>query len=259
VRNEVRVRLRAGEPTLGCFMGLGSPNVAELLGHVGFDWLVIETEHSGLDAAEVERMLMALSGSASVPLVRVPPRDPVSIQRALDLGAMGVVVPLVRSADEARDVVSATRYPPEGGRSFGPLRAARYSLDYGEYLDSANENMLVVLILETAEAVADLEAIASTPGVDVLYFGLFDLCLSLGLDPRRLPLPEIDTLTERALEIGRSRGIAIGMGARTPEELVSLRDKGFAFLGYATDYFLLLDAAKRGIEALGHAAPAGGR
>ena len=75
-------------------MGLGSPNVAELLGHVGFDWLVIETEHSGLDSAEVEHMLMALSGSASVPLVRVPPRDPVSIQRALDLGAMGVVGPI---------------------------------------------------------------------------------------------------------------------------------------------------------------------
>ena len=255
MRNEVRARLRAGGPTVGCFMGLGSPNVAELLGHVGFDWLVIETEHSGLDSAEVEHMLMALSGSASVPLVRVPPRDPVSIQRALDLGAMGVVVPLVRSADEAGEVVSATRFPPEGRRSFGPLRAARYSLDYGEYLDSANENVLVVLILETAEAVTDLEAIAATPGIDVLFLGLFDLCLSLGLEPRRLPLPEIDTVIERTLEIGRSHGIAIGMGARTPEELVSLRNRGFTFLAYATDYFLLLDAAQRGVEAFGRDSP----
>jgi 2-keto-3-deoxy-L-rhamnonate aldolase RhmA len=239
---------------VGCFMGLGSPNVAELLGHVGFDWLVIETEHSGLDSAEVERMLMALSASTSVPLVRVPPRDPVAIQRALDLGAMGVVVPLVRSAAEAAEVVSATRFPPQGRRSFGPLRAARYSLDYSDYLDSANENVLVVLILETAEAVEELEAIASTPGVDVLFMGFYDLCLSLGLDPRRLPLPETEELIERTLEIGRSHGVAIGAGARTPEELVSLRARGFRFLTYATDYFLLLDSAQRGLEALGGAA-----
>lgn len=251
-RNAVKERLRAGEATVGCFVALGSPSVAELLGHVGFDWLVIETEHSAVDVAEVERMLMATSASASLPLVRVPPRDPVFIQRALDLGAMGVVVPLIRSAEEAREVVRATRFPPQGVRSFGPIRAARYSLDYSDYLVSANESMLVVLIVETAEAVADLEAIAAVPGVDALYFGLFDLCLSLGLDPRKLPLPEVEVVVERALEVGRSYGVAVGIGARSPEELVEHRARGFRFLGFSTDYFLLLDSARRGVEAFGH-------
>jgi 2-keto-3-deoxy-L-rhamnonate aldolase RhmA len=251
-RHDLKQRLRAGEQTVGCFLALGSPNAAELLGHLGFDWLVIETEHSALDVAEVERMLMALSASESVPLVRVPPRDPGFIQRALDLGAMGVVVPLVSSADEAREVVRATRFPPEGTRSFGPIRAARYSLDYAEYLESANDETLVVLIVETAGAVEQLEEIASVPGVDALFLGLFDLCLAVGLDPRRMPHPEIDAFIERLLKAGRSTGVAVGHSARSPAELVQHRARGFNFLGFSTDYFLLLDSARLGLEELQH-------
>lgn len=248
-RNPVRERLRAGRPTVGCFMALGSPNAAELLAQVGFDWLVIETEHSGLDVAQVEHMLMAMSGSETVPLVRVPALDSVFIQRALDLGAMGIVVPLVRTADDARAAVRATRFPPEGTRSFGPIRAARYSLDYGAYLATANENTLVALIVETREAVENIAEIAAVPGVDVLFFGLFDLCLSLGLDPLRLPLPEIDEIVERVLEIGRAANVAVGMSARTADELVGHRSRGFTFLGFSTDYFLLLDGARGALEA----------
>jgi len=107
--NWVRNKLRAGEPTLGCFLGLGSPNVAELLAHAGFDWLVVETEHNGLDSAEIQHMLMAMNGTNTIPLVRVPSANPVFIQRALDIGAMGIVVPMVRTADEARAIVAATR------------------------------------------------------------------------------------------------------------------------------------------------------
>src|SRR5207237_930132 len=160
-RNRVRERVRAGEPTIGCFLALGSPNAAELLGHAGFDWLVIETEHSALDTAQVEHMLMAIGGTGAVPLVRVPAVDPVFIQRSLDLGALGIVVPLVRTADDARAAVRATRFPPAGSRSFGPIRAARYSLDYAPYLAGANESLIVALIVETREAVENLEEIAA--------------------------------------------------------------------------------------------------
>jgi len=247
--NPVRERLRRGEATIGCFLGLGSPNAAELLGHAGFDWLVIETEHSALDLAEVERMLMATSATASVPIVRVPSHDPVFIQRSLDLGAKGVLVPMTRSAAQAAAVVSATRFPPEGTRGFGPLRAARYSLDYKEYLATANESMLVALILETAEAVDELDAIAAVPGVDVLFLGLFDLCLNLGLDPLALPHPRIDEIIARALEVGEARGVAIGLGVRDTDELAAQRARGFRFISFGTDYFLLLDSARRGVEA----------
>src|SRR5262249_29786430 len=156
-------------------------------------------------------------------------------QRSLDLGAKGVVVPLVASAAEAREVVSATRLPPDGTRSFGPLRAARYSLDYREYLATASDNTLVVLIVETAGAVEELDAIAAVPGVDVLYFGFSARCLSVGLEPLALPRPEVDEIGERALELGAARDVAIGVGVRDVAELERERARGFRFLGYGTD------------------------
>src|SRR5258707_7137621 len=193
-KNWVREKMRAGQPTLGCFLGLGSPNVAELLASAGFDWLVIETEHNGLDSAEVEHMLMAVNGTETVPLVRIPSSNPVFIQRALDMGAMGIVVPLVRTAAEAQAIVRATRLPPQGSRSWGPLRASRYTFDNEDYFNRANDNIMVALILETKEAVENLDAIAAVPGIDALYLGPWDLCLSLGLNPMHQPYPEIDAI-----------------------------------------------------------------
>jgi 2-keto-3-deoxy-L-rhamnonate aldolase RhmA len=232
-------------------MGLGSPNVAELLAHAGFDWLVIETEHNGLDSAEIEHMLMAMNGTETIPLVRVPSSNPVFIQRALDMGAMGIVVPMVKTAAEVQAIVSATRYPPQGTRSFGPLRASHYTFDYQDYLNHANDNLLVVLILETKEAVENLEAIAAVPGIDVLYLGPFDLCLSMGLDPMCLPLPEVDAVIERMLTVGRKHGVAIGTGTSAPEDLRQRQAQGFTMLGYGTDYMFLVNAARAGLAAFG--------
>jgi 2-keto-3-deoxy-L-rhamnonate aldolase RhmA len=253
-KNSVRQRLRSGKPALGALLGLGSPHVAELMAHAGYDWLVLETEHNALDAAQVERMLMAISGTDVIPLVRPPSGDPLVIQKALDIGAMGVFVPMVRSAAEAEAIVRATRYPPEGRRGFGPLRASRYTLDYADYLASANENILVALILETKEAVDDIEAIMDVPGIDALYFGLFDLCLSLGLNPMEMPFPEIDDIMERTLALGKERGVAVGVGATTPDELRQRLSQGYTFMNYGTDYQLLRDAVLAGIDAF-RAAP----
>ena len=247
----MREKLRAGEPTIGCFLGLGSPNAAELLAHAGFDWLVIETEHNGLDSAEVEHMLMAMNGTDAIPIVRVPPASPVFIQRALDLGGLGVLAPLVKTPTEVEGIVAATRFPPEGVRSFGPLRASRYTLDYEEYLARANDNIVVSLIIETKEAVENLERIAAVPGVDVLFLGLFDLCLSIGLNPINLPHPEVDEIIAHALTVGREHQVSVGIGVSTPDDLANRLEQGFTFIVYATDYFLLLSAAREGVAAFG--------
>lgn len=247
--NWVREKLRAGEPTIGCFLGLGSPNVAELLAHAGFDWLLIETEHNALDSAEIEHMLMAISGTETIAMVRVPSSNPVFIQRALDMGAMGIVVPFVKTADEVQAVVRATRYPPEGTRAFGGLRASHYTFDDEDYFNRANDNILVVPILETKEAVENLEAIAAVPGVDVLFFGPADLSLALGLNPLHLPLPEIEAVLERVLSVGRKNGVAIGVGCHTPEKLRQLQAQGVTCLGYGGDYALLANAAQAGLAS----------
>lgn len=254
-KNSVREQLKAKQCTVGCFLGLGSPNAAELLARAGFDWLVIETEHSALDSAQVEHMLMAIQGTETVPLVRLPSSAPVYIQRALDVGAMGIVVPLVRTAEEAKAIVAATRYPPQGTRGFGPLRAAHYMFDTQEYFYRANENLLVVLIVETKEAVQNLEAIAAVPGVDALFLGPFDLCLSLGLDPMKQPHAEVDGVIERLLSVGQKSNVAIGIHAMTPEQLLKRQSQGFRMISYSTDYMMLADAARAGLAAFRHQTP----
>ena len=247
--NKVRQKIRSGQNAFGCFMGMGSTTVAELLGHAGCEWLVVEMEHNGIDMAEVEQMLMAMNGTDTVPMVRIPSADQVFIQRSLDIGGLGIAVPMVKTAEEAEAIVRASRYPPHGTRSFGPLRASNYTIDYEGYFDQANDNILILLILETAEAVENLEEIANVPGIDVLYIGAFDLCLSLGLNPFDMPLPEIDEVIEHARGVAARCDVALGIGSGSPEELRLRAEQGFTFLGYGPDYQLLLGTLRPGVEA----------
>lgn len=246
--NHVRSKVLAGKPTIGSFMGLGSPNVAELMSHSGFDWLVIETEHNGLDAAEVEHMLMAMNGTDTIPIVRVPSAYPVYIQRALDMGGMGIVVPMVKTAAEARAIVSATRYPPTGTRGFGPLRASRYTYDNADYFTRANDHILVVLIIETKEALDNLEEIASVPGIDVLFIGPADLSIALGKSPLDPASPELEAALDLALQVGRKTGKGVGFGTSSPAGLEKLVERGFTWIVYGPDYFLIKSAINSGIE-----------
>ena len=247
--NHVRQKLQAGEATLGCFLGMGSPNVAEQMARSGFDFLVIEMEHNGVDMAEVQHMLMAMNGTDAIPIVRLPSSDQVFIQRSLDIGALGILVPLLRTAEQARSVVEATRYPPDGIRGFGPLRASHYTLDYPDYLARANDNILVAFLLETREAMENLEEITQVPGVDALYLGLWDLYLSHGVSPFEMPDPEMEKLVDRAIEICKRNGVALGIGNGSPEDLRRPRERGLTFLGYGPDFVLLTSAARVGIEA----------
>jgi 2-dehydro-3-deoxyglucarate aldolase len=247
--NWVRERLKRGQATIGCQVGLGSPNVIELLAQAGYDWLIIESEHNGLDSAEIQNMLMAMNGTEAIPIVRIPSSNYVYIQRALDMGAMGIMAPLVKTAEEARAIVSATRYPPSGIRSLGPLRASKYTLDNEDYFNRANDNTLVTFILETKEAVENLEEICRVPGVDVLFFGSWDLCLSYGLNPFKQPYPEIEAVQERMLEVGKKTGVAMGIGAVTPDQLRKRQSQGFTFLNYGPEYKLFVDAISAGLNA----------
>lgn len=247
--NKTREKLIAGQAAFGTFMGLGSPNLAELLSQVGLDYLVIETEHNGLDSAEIEHMLMAIKGTETTPIVRIPSHDTVYIQRALDMGAMGIIVPMLKTADDAEAIVAASRYPPDGTRGWGPLRASQYTLDNDDYLKRANDNILVAGLLETKEAVENLDEITSVPGLDALFIGMWDLCFSMGLNPMDMPFPETDAVLKRALEIGKKNGVAIGMGSNTPEDLIRHKKQGFTFLGYGPDYYLMINAINAGLEA----------
>jgi len=247
--NHALKKIRSGQSTIGCFLGLGSPDVAELLAHAGFDWLVIETEHNGLDSAEIQHMLTSINVTETVPLVRVPSSDKVYTQRALDMGAMGIIVPMVKSAEEITGIVEHTKYPPHGTRSWGPLRASQYTIDNEDYFEKINDSIIVGMILETSAALNDLENIVSVPGLDLIVVGPWDMALSMGLDPRKLPLPEVDDIIARVVDMTSDTQIAVGAGSVTPDGLTKLQDEGIRFLSYGPDYALLVKSAKMGLAA----------
>jgi 4-hydroxy-2-oxoheptanedioate aldolase len=178
-QNLALTRWRAGERTVGGWLSLANTHVAELMSHAGFDWLCIDLQHGLLDYSDLLHMLPAIATTDVTPLVRVASHDPAGIMKALDAGAMGVIVPLINTAEEAAAVVSACRYPPDGTRSFGPLRAALYG---GRgYAAEANGQIACIAMIETRAGLDNLEAILGVPGLGGIYVGPADLGLALGL------------------------------------------------------------------------------
>ncbi len=172
--NKMRETLAAGRPSFGSWISIADSNTAEVMARAGFDWLILDTQHGGLGWDNLLGLMQAVQLGGASPLVRVGWNDAAQIMRALDLGAAGVIVPMVSSAEEAQSAVQAVRYPPEGQRSFGKVR----SYLSGEPGEAAP---LCFVMIETAQALRNLDAIAATPGVDGLFIGPVDLGLSLGL------------------------------------------------------------------------------
>ncbi|MBI3992855.1 MAG: 4-hydroxy-2-oxo-heptane-1,7-dioate aldolase, partial [Candidatus Lambdaproteobacteria bacterium] len=165
--NRLKHLLREGQPTCGTFLSLCSPLAAEIMGMLGFDWLLVDMEHGAGDYQTLLGQLQAIRAAGdSVPLVRVQWNDPVVVKRVLDAGAMGVMIPGVRSVAEAHQGVLATRYPPAGVRGMANVRATRFGLD-PDYYAEANENIAVFMQIENGDAVRHIEDILKVPGIDV--------------------------------------------------------------------------------------------
>ncbi len=181
-QNAALAKWRRGEPSVGAWLSVGNVHIAELIANAGFDWVVVDLQHGLLEYGDLLRMLPAISTTETTPLVRVSGNSLPEINKVLDAGAMGVIVPLVNTAEQAAAAVSACRYPPDGTRSFGPTRAALYG--GRNYAAEANGQIACIAMIETQEGLDNLEAIVSTPGLGGIYVGPSDLALSLGLPPR---------------------------------------------------------------------------
>ncbi len=208
--NSVLARWRAGQPTIGGWLSIGHPFTAELMGQLGFDWLCVDLQHGQVGVEDLHHMLPAISATPSVPFVRVAWNAPEQIMKALDAGAYGVIVPMVNNADEAARAVAACRYPPAGKRSFGPIRAALYG--GRDYAGHANDEMACIAMIETAEALEELDAILSVPGLDAIYVGPSDLGLARGRSPAGdSDHPEHLADIMHVLERARAHGIPAGI------------------------------------------------
>ncbi|HUZ13723.1 MAG TPA: aldolase/citrate lyase family protein [Caulobacteraceae bacterium] len=233
-KNLALAKWRAGEQTIGGWLSLANTHAAELMAHAGFDWLCVDLQHGLLDYDDLRHMLPAISTTETTPLVRVPGNMPAQIMKVLDAGAMGVIVPLVNNRAEAAAAIAACRYPPLGGRSFGPIRAALYG---GRgYAAEANGEVACIAMIETHEGLENLEAIVTTPGLDGVYIGPSDLALALGLPP----LGDTDEPThlatvERIQHACRASKVPVGIHTSTPEYARKRLAAGFDFVTVGSD------------------------
>lgn len=240
--------LASGELLTGTIVTLGSPAVAERLAHAGFDWLFLDGEHAPLDSARIQALLQAVGGRCPC-LVRVPAVDEVWIKQALDVGADGVIVPQIRNADQARQVVEWCRYPPEGSRSVGVGRAQGYGAGLAEYLSRANEDIAVVLQIEHAEAVAAIEDICAVKGVDALFVGPYDLSASLGI-PGNVTDDRVIDAIQRVGEVCRKQRMAAGIFGIDAEAAKPWIARGFSLIAVGIDTVFLGSAAEAALKAV---------
>ncbi|MCD6357955.1 MAG: hypothetical protein J7L75_05210 [Thermoproteales archaeon] len=243
--NRLKALLRERKPAFGLFLTIGHAEVAEMMSLVGYDWLLIDMEHAPIDVATLGNMVIAIK-PPTTPLVRVPVNDPAYIKVALDAGVMGVMVPHVDRADEAKLAASYVRYPPKGVRGVGPRRAALYGLAREEYMKVAEDVMLIVQI-ESREAVDNAEDILSVEGVDAYFIGPADLSASLGVTGG-LRNPEVVRAVERVASVGEAQGVPGGIYCASRSDLELALRLGLRMLALGSDYRLLVEGAKRRLE-----------
>jgi 4-hydroxy-2-oxoheptanedioate aldolase len=246
---EFKKQLREGKPKMGLFLNSHSPTVAEQLAHSGYDWLLVDTQHGPMGYESLSGMIAGIANGGAKSLVRVGGySDRPGIQQALDIGADGVLVPYINSAEEARQAVSCCRYPTAGTRSvYFPQRSMNAQGLLG-YAGAANDNVIVALQVETADCIKNIDEIAAVPGVDILFLGQNDLCMSMGLYekykfPEMYTSPELNQATEKLKSAARSNNVILGLFLFGTARVGEFLEKGFPFISIGNDLHHILAQA----------------
>ena len=249
MKNSVKEKLRAGKPSVGTWIEMNNPDVSEQLSSLGFDWLVFDVEHGLFTMPDLQRMMQSMSANADcIPLVRVPINEPVYFKWALDMGAHGVVVPWVNSKEEATKAVRASKYPPEGVRGCGPRRASRYYSEVADYVKNANDDILVVVMIESQQALDNLDEILAVKGVDAVFIGPDDLSLNLGIFQQREHAMFKGALSS-VLEACKKHKVAPGMHCND-KNINQAISQGFQFCALNDDDTFLTIGAKSCLQEL---------
>ena len=249
----LRKRLRAGETVIGSWINSGSPIVAELMAACGFDFLCVDVEHSAVDLPQTQQLFQAIrSGHPNcAALVRLHGVDYAFVKRYLDAGAHGVVAPLVRTRAEAELLVQATKYPPQGLRGVGFCRANDYGLRLADEFNRANDGILVAVQIEHIEAVRNIDAILSVPGIDAAFIGPYDLTASMGITAQ-FDHPDYLAAREAILTACHRHKVAPGIHVVPPDaaQAKARIAEGYRFLAYSLDITMLTTACTEGLAVL---------
>ena len=244
--NLVRKKWASGQPALGGWLSVPSSFSAEIMAHAGFDWVCVDMQHGLIEYAQMVSMLQGISSTGVTPLVRVPWNEPGIIGKSLDAGALGVIIPMVNSPEEAQGAVAACRYAPQGRRSYGPLRASTH---YGsDYYSRANAVVCCIVMIETRQAVERVDEILSVPGIDAVYVGPADLSVTLGLPPGAdNPDASFNDALRRIVESCQRHNVVPGIAGNASTAPKRIQ-QGFRLVEVASDARLLAAGAAGALE-----------
>jgi 2-dehydro-3-deoxyglucarate aldolase len=237
--------------TIGSWITLAHPAIAEIMAKAGFDWLVVDLEHSVITIREAEELIRIIDFCGVVPLVRLSANDPVQIKRVMDAGAHGVIVPMVNSSEDAERAVAAVKYPPLGRRGVGLARAQGYGARFEEYKSWLEQESIVIVQVEHIKAVENLGDILSTEGVDGFIVGPYDLSASLGVSGQFEHPAMFDALRE-VRRVGGSRKEVAGYHVVPPQPdlVIQKVQEGYRFLAYSVDMLFLGEMCRNGLQEI---------
>ena len=247
--NTVKQLWREGKVAVGGWLAINSSYCAEIMAHQDFDWLVVDTQHGAIDFNSALPMLQAISTTDTMPFARVPWNEPSIIMKMLDAGAYGIVVPMIETKADAEAAVRACRFPPMGLRSAGPYRGVLYGGN--DYTDRANDEIALILMIETPQALENLEEIASVPGVDALYIGPSDLSQALGLGlPYNIDNPKHTAAVTRIREVCEKHGVVPGVHTNGPAASNRFIKEGFKMVMLNSDSAFVGATARAELTAI---------
>jgi len=235
-----RQRLSAGEKLVGTIITLSDPAAAQIFSEAGFDWLWLDGEHSAMDFGTIESILRSVGDCHA--MVRLPAVDGIWAKKVLDSGAEGIIFPLVNTRALAEKAVALTKYPPLGERNVGIARAQGYGVDFDAYVQYANDWISTIVQIEHIQAVENIDAILSVPGLDALVIGPYDLSASLGI-PGKVDAPEVRRAIDHVLQTCHLAGKPIGIFAANGDRAQQALEQGFDFIAVGTDVMFLGSAA----------------
>lgn len=247
----LKEKLKNNELTIGSWVTIGHPSVIEIMSNAGFEWLVIDMEHTSIDLTMAQMLITTIQAKGMKALVRVSKNEEVIIKKVLDMGADGIVVPMVKNKKEALEAIDYAKYPPIGKRGVGLYRAQNYGLGFDEYKQWVNDSLVIIAQIEHIEAVKNIEEIITTDGIDGIIIGPYDLSGSMGY-PGEYGREDVRDAIQDVLDKCKANNVPSGFHVieSEPTNFIARAKQGCTFLAYSLDFFFLGDMARIGMNKI---------
>lgn len=244
-------KLKNNQLTIGSWITIAHPAIIDILGSAGFEWLVIDLEHTSIDLSQAHVLISTIQANGMKALIRVSKNEEVIIKRVLDMGADGIIVPMVKSKADALQAIDYAKYPPVGKRGVGLFRAQKYGLGFNDYKKWVNEELVIIAQIEHIEAVENIKEIITTEGIDGIIIGPYDLSGSMGY-PGEYHRNDVAEAIQKVLDTCVEYQVPSGFHVieSDPTNFISRAKQGCSFLAYSLDFFFLGDCARQGMQKI---------